>query len=264
MQGLDATERGELLERVYADCHRLELIDPDPLLVVRSYTEKADQELVGFFCASLALGRARSIVDSCLRALAPFGHRPSSTIEALGPEMTAKALGLDVYRFFSREDMGSLLSALAGLQHRFGSLEALFLSATASSSHLDRCDAFVDAILKESRNILSRNLVSAPRDGSACKRLMLFMRWMVRSDSIDLGLWTNVSPRDLLIPLDTHVHRIARALGLCTRTIPDLKAVLETTESLRLYDNSDPTRFDFALARLGIRSDYSLKDYFIT
>jgi len=181
MPELDSAARGELLERVFSDCHRIELINPDPLLVVRSYKEKADQELVGFFCASIALGRARSIVDSCQKALAPFGEHPSNCIYELGLVKTNEKLGLDVYRFFSRSDMALLLSSLAQLQADYGSLEAVFLSP-AITSHLDRCDGLVDAILKLAPDI-KRNLVCAPRDGSACKRLMLFLRWMVRSEN---------------------------------------------------------------------------------
>ncbi len=112
--------------------------------------------------------------------------------------------------------------------------------------------------------VLARNLLPAPRDGSACKRLMLFLRWMVRRDRVDIGSWTSVSPAELVMPLDTHIHRIARALGLTSRATADLAAALEVTAALRAFDPDDPVRFDFSLARLGIRSDYSLKDYLNT
>jgi uncharacterized protein (TIGR02757 family) len=93
---------------------------------------------------------------------------------------------------------------------------------------------------------------------------MLFLRWMVRRDQVDIGSWTTVSPAELVMPLDTHIHRIARALGLTSRATADLAAALEVTAALRAFDSDDPVRFDFSLARLGIRSDYSLKDYMNT
>ena len=286
-------------------------MDPDPLLVVRSYGGGADRELVGLFCAILALGRARAIVDATRRCLAPFGADPAATIAELGPAKTRELIGLDAYRFFTRRDMAALLSGVVQVQLRFGSLEAAFASGAErandpagaaprgatyeglSARLLGLCDLFVERVLGAAREAaaladgavlrvgdsagmpeaaggtgpvapplgLARNLLPAPRDGSACKRLMLFLRWMVRRDAVDVGEWTSVSPGELVIPLDTHVHRIARELGLTSRATADLAAALEVTESLRAYDPLDPVRFDFSLSRLGIRSDYSLKDY---
>jgi uncharacterized protein (TIGR02757 family) len=313
---IEATALRTLLERVYADCHRSELIDPDPLLVVRSYARTADRELAGLLCAVLALGRAGSIVDAARRCLAPFGEEPAAAVSELGPERTRERLGIDVYRFFKRRDLSALLSGASLLQLRFGSLDAAFAAGSSSASYLgsavsavsassvagpsvagpsvrllELCDTFVELILDSAReaaavadisadgfsgsarrahprvrdtSALARNLLPAPRDGSACKRLMLFLRWMVRHDEVDVGAWTSLTPAELVIPLDTHVHRIALALGLTRRASADLRAALETTAALRVFDPIDPVRFDFSLARLGIRSDYSLKDYFNT
>lgn len=301
----DAAALALLLERVYADCHRQELIDPDPLLVVRSYEREEDRELVGLFCAVLALGRASAIVGAARRSLAPFGREPASAIAELGPRKTQERLGIDAYRFFTRRDLSALLSGASSLQVRFGSLDAVFASLAPERNSFQQqgavpkgsyggpsgrllagCDAFVALVLDAAHTAsraagreeaamaespeyptggaLARNLLPAPRDGSACKRIMLFLRWMVRRDEVDLGAWCSLSPEELVIPLDTHVHRIALALGLTRRSSADLTAALETTEALRSFDPLDPVRFDFSLARLGIRSDYSLKDYLNT
>jgi uncharacterized protein (TIGR02757 family) len=158
------------------------------------------------------------------------------------------------------------------LAEEAGSLEEAFLSAPspapypageASSLLLSRCDAFVDAVHSRAARLggLSGNLLPAPKNGSACKRLFLFLRWMVRRDAVDPGGWERISPSELVLPLDVHLHRISLALGLTARTVPDLKAALEVTGALRNFDPDDPVRFDFSLARLGIRSDYSLKSY---
>jgi uncharacterized protein (TIGR02757 family) len=280
-----------LLESVYADCHRPELIDPDPVLVVREYQDDLDREIAALFCAMFALGRAGAIVTACRKALRPFGPQLRESLLNLDARGTELLLEGFVYRFFVAADAAALLRASALLSCEYGSLEGLFLaggdkSPLTSKTHyqgpavrtLSRCDAFIDRIhtesvaqlaLMQARNsttpaprALSPNLLSAPRDGSACKRLMLFLRWMVRRDCIDPGLWTGVSPRELIVPLDTHMHRTARTLGLGTRTTADLRAALETTESLREFDPEDPVRFDFSLVRLGIRSDYHLSQYY--
>jgi len=268
-----------LLESVYSDCHRPELIDPDPVLVVREYPEGPDREIAALFCASFALGRARAIVSACRKALKPFGPHLRTSLLNLNATETGLLLEGFVYRFFVAADAAALLRASALLSREYGSLEALFLSSDGTfpatnpprytgpaGITLSRSDAFIDRIRAEAGaqlpRALSPNLLSAPRDGSACKRLMLFLRWMVRKDSIDSGLWTRVSSRELVVPLDTHMHRTARTLGLTSRTTADLRSALETTDSLREFDPEDPVRYDFSLVRLGIRSDYWLGQYY--
>jgi len=271
------------LERVYAECHRIELIDPDPLLVVRDYPDPRDREIAALFCASFALGRARSIVAACRTALAPFGPRLVAALSTASPDAVLAALDGFAYRFFDARDAACLLAGAASVAREAGSLEGAFTvldsGASGPESLLARCDAFVDRIRAAAAGaarelppsparrgrggagmpaLLAANLLPAPRDGSACKRLMLFLRWMVRRDEVDPGGWTTVRPSELILPLDVHLHRISLALGLTTRRIPDLRAALEATASLRAIDPEDPVRFDFALARLGIRSDYSL------
>lgn len=268
---------GRALETIYRECHAPALIDPDPLLVVRDYADIRDREIAGLFCASFALGRASAIVDACRRALAPFGPHLRQSLTAVSDSELERMLGGFVYRFFKGRDAAGLLSAAAGVSNRFGSLEAAFTADAEtpprsyadaeSGTLLSRCDSFVDRLLSEAvsrvgRIPLARNLLSAPRDGSACKRLMLFLRWMVRADAVDPGGWSTVRPKELIVPLDVHLHRISRTLGLCSRSSADLRSAIEVTRALRRFDPDDPIRYDFALARLGIRSDYSLKMYF--
>lgn len=257
-----------VLERVYAECHRVSLIDPDPLLVVREYPELPDRELVALLCASLALGRARSIVNACHRVLAPLGPHPAAVLASTPPRDLLRLLGPFSHRFFDGRDAVSLLCGASSLARGSGSLEGSFAGGGEGEPLLQRCDVFVDRLRAAASRAaaacgagdapLARNLLPAPRDGSACKRLMLFLRWMVRSDGVDPGGWTSIHPRELILPLDVHLHRISRALGLTSRKVPDLRAAVEATETLRLVDAEDPVRFDFALARLGIHSDYSL------
>lgn len=155
-----------------------------------------------------------------------------------------------------REAAGPSLGLLEGAE---GLVSALEVEASAALAAADEAGLFPES----QRGVpMAANLLSAPSGGSACKRLMLFLRWMVRSDAVDPGGWTSVSPAELVVPLDVHIHRIAGILGLRRRATPDLLAALEVTEALRAFDPADPVRFDFALSRTGIRSDYDLFRYF--
>lgn len=272
---IGSAELRTLLESVYAECHDPALIDPDPLLVVRDYPNLPDREIAGLFCACMALGRASAIVGACRKALAPFGPRLRDSLSRIGYAEAVRLLSGFRYRFFDAHDAAALLCGASALAGEAGSLESAFVSLSDASLsrypadspsglHLARCDAFVDRLRGFAPSVggFSGNLLPAPRDGSACKRLMLFLRWMVRSDAVDPGGWSRVSPAELVLPLDVHLHRISLSLGMTTRASADLRTALEVTSVLRTVDADDPVRFDFALARLGIRSDYSLNSIF--
>ncbi len=290
---VDSPSFSTALERLFVQCHDPALVDPDPLSVVRRYTTVADRELVGLVCSALAVGRASLIVKACDTALSPLGSHPAAFLDAATPADLARALRGFTYRFFTERDLFGLLSAIGTLRRLDGSLEAVFAESEASALSrrfleragpafpvLVRTETLVSRLESEAavalrsadaRGLLppstaglplARNLLSAPSGGSACKRMMLFLRWMVRSDSVDPGGWTEVLPSQLVVPLDVHIHRIAGILGLRTRRVPDLGAALEVTSSLRRFDEADPVRFDFSLSRIGIRSDYRLESYF--
>jgi uncharacterized protein (TIGR02757 family) len=162
------------------------------------------------------------------------------------------------HRFHKTADLVALLERIALALARHGSLGALFQSVYDDreddiASSLAR---FVDALIsiedagKAPASL--RYLLTSPRDGSACKRMNLFLRWMVRRDAPDLGLWTFVDPSKLIVPLDTHVHRIAAFLGLTSRKAADWKTAKSITLTLSRFDPRDPVRYDFAICRLGI------------
>jgi uncharacterized protein (TIGR02757 family) len=162
------------------------------------------------------------------------------------------------HRFHKTGDLVAFLDRLAAAIRAHGSLGALFRQC------YDEADAdigpslarFVHALrnsqLATGNRQLLQYLLTSPDDGSACKRMNLFLRWMVRRTSPDLGLWTFVDPAKLVVPLDTHVHRIATFLGLNRRKIADWKAARALTDRLARFDRADPVRYDFALCRLGI------------
>lgn len=154
--------------------------------------------------------------------------------------------------------MASFLKGIRKVLRSFGSLQACFLSGMSErdTTVLPALTLFVRELSASTGYNLDMFLPS-PEKGSACKRLNLFLRWMVRSDAVDLGGWTGIEAARLIVPLDTHMHRIGRLLGLICRKQADMRSALEMTEHFRRLTPQDPVRYDFALTRLGIRDDLS-------
>jgi uncharacterized protein (TIGR02757 family) len=156
------------------------------------------------------------------------------------------------YRFHKRQDLLWLLSRLEKIYLKYGTLEKAYTSV--DGSHKERMENFSKMFANARQKSNRKFLVSAP-SRSACKRTNLFLRWMVRKDSVDLGLWTKVKPRDLVVPMDVHVHRIAHRVGLVQNgsggAAPSYSLAEKLTDTLRLIDADDPVRFDFAICSLG-------------
>lgn len=233
-----------------------EHLPSDPVQYVHRYETPEDREIVGLVAALLAFGNARSVCASIESLLPRLGRSPSETAKRLARPNPPRWRG-PLHRWVRAADMARFLGAVGRLRAAEGSLESAFLSGDEGGEDLSRpLASFVGGLRRHMRGPKSRGanyLLVSPEGGSACKRWNMWLRWMVRpADGIDLGLWTRVDPRRLTVPLDTHVARIGRYLGLTRRRSTDWKAAREITRSLREVDASDPTRFDFALARLGI------------
>ncbi len=239
------------LDGLYFVYNRRELIHPDPLLFLYRYDDLLDREIAGLVASSLAYGRVAQILKSVSRVLDPLGPSPCRFLIA-HPEAPSQFLEGFKHRFTTAGEMEGLLANAARAQREHGSLEGL-LRHCLERSHdlLSALDGFSDALSPERRGF---PLLTAPRDGSACKRLFLLLKWMVRRDDVDPGGWNVVAPRDLIMPTDTHIHAIALKLGLTKRKQADLVTALEITERFREVAPDDPTRYDFVLSRFGIRS----------
>lgn len=242
-------------------------LDSDPVGIVRRYDDPADREIVGLIAAGLAYGRVASIRAS-LETLLPFlGHRPARFVAGFDPARDRSRFDGFVHRFTRGRDVALLLHLVRQAKEQAGSLESFFLAGDAApttptlgealdsfGSRLFALDGgpFVpDGVVP--RRDGARWLVPLPAAGSACKRSCLFLRWMVRpDDGVDCGVWTRVSRSRLVLPLDTHLLRVVRALGWSRRKSAGWPMALEVTSRLRLLDPEDPIRFDFALCRLGI------------
>jgi uncharacterized protein (TIGR02757 family) len=228
-------------------------ISPDPLELARRYDDPRDQEVAGLIAAAFAYGRAETIVKNIGAVLEKMGGSPYAF---LVESRDRRRFAGFAHRFHKTPDLLLFLDAIAAVLRTHGTLGELFRTC------YDPRDAdiglslarFVDALRAAAgrRTAALDYLLSSPRDGSACKRMLLYLRWMVRRTSPDLGLWTFVDPSKLVMPVDTHIHRIATFLGLNRRKSADWKAARAITDRLARFDPADPIRYDFALCRLGI------------
>jgi uncharacterized protein (TIGR02757 family) len=237
----------------------LSTIEPDPLQLVLRYKDPYDQEVAALIAAAFAYGRADIVVRNAGAVLDAMGASPHAYLLTFDEtEALTRFRGFS-HRFHKTPDLVALLERLANVAQKYGSLGELFREC-----YDDRDEdigpslaRFVDVILsREDGEGSGRGslhyLLTSPNDGSACKRMNLFLRWMVRRTPPDLGIWDFVDPAKLVVPLDTHVHRIAKFLGLTKRKSADWRTARAVTDRLASFDASDPVRYDFAICRLGI------------
>ncbi len=234
----------------------------------RRYHRPEDIEIVAFVASCFAYGRVEGFtppVDALLRVLGPH---PYDFLVHFDPRRDGECFRGFFYRFNSARDAMCLLWFLRQALERHGSLRALFLSGYSDRHEHTKAalTTLVDHLLAlDSRPFYRRGRLSAgmhfllpnPRRGGACKRLHLFLRWMVRRDHIDFGLWPEIEPAKLIVPLDTHVAQVSQQLGLTRLKSPGLAMALDITQNLKCFDAADPVKYDFALCRLGMLGDRS-------
>ena len=236
----------------------------DPVHIVRRFSAPEDREIVGFCAAGLAFGRVASVLQSIESLLAVMGPHPAKFVRDFDPARERDRLAPLVHRWIRGRDLTALLLILQRMLRESGSIEAFFLEGDdPGQPHIGAAlDSFsTRALATDLRDAYGRRVPKQrgvtyffprPSAGSACKRLNLFLRWMVRRDEIDLGVWTRLSPARLIVPLDTHVIRLGRCLRLTRYTSPGWKMASEITASLRNVDAHDPVRYDFALCHVGM------------
>ncbi len=252
MSGLPTGPLGDALEELYAGLNRREHVHPDPLEFLYRYEGGPDRDVAGLVASSLAYGRVKQILRSVEDALGRLGPAPARfAAESSKSELSAALTGFR-HRFATGDDLAALLSGAGRIVRRYGTLGARFSALVDDTDEtvLPGLRAFA-AELAEGTGTPG-HLLPCPDRGSACKRLHLFLRWMVRRDEVDPGGWDGVSPAKLVVPLDTHMHRISLALGLTRRKSADLATALEVTRAFRKFSPEDPVKYDFALTRLGI------------
>lgn len=244
------------LEGLYYVYSCRELINPDPLMFLYNYESIRDREVAGLIASSLAYGRVAQIIKSIKCVLDCLTPEPADFLRNV-KDFDIVPEGFK-HRFTTAYDMNNLLHNIAGVINEYSSIEG-FLSECLKSSHNDLLSALnlFSQRLSQGRPDGSFSLVTAPEDGSACKRLFLFLKWLVRHDDVDPGGWSVLTPRDLIVPTDTHMHQISLKLGLTNRKSADLKTAIEITDSFRQISPDDPAKYDFVLTRFGIRAGLS-------
>ncbi|GBC61536.1 TIGR02757 family protein [Desulfonema ishimotonii] len=244
------------LEAIYQSYNRRAYVHPDPLEFLYEYRDARDREIVGLVASALAYGRVAQILKSVRTVLNRMTPAPATFLKTASlPGLRNHFAGFK-HRFATGEHLALMLMGAKGIIERHGSLRAGFMSGVKKSD-----ESVLPAMTLFCNRLVSAgdpgHLVPLPERGSACKRMNLFLRWMVRKDAVDPGGWDGIPASKLLIPLDVHMHRICTNLGLTKRKQADMRAVIEITAAFARIMPSDPVRYDFALTRFGIRAEMS-------
>ena len=244
-------------EEIYERYTLREFVSPDPLDFLYRYTSQKDIEAVALISSSFAYGKVSQILKCVGHILDILGQSPAEYLQNVEKgELLSRFKGF-VYRFNDELDTVDFLSAI-GKFLRQGTLEELFTS-DYNGDIIKGAENFVQSFYSNMGH--GTSLLPLPSRGSACKRLFLFLRWMVRTDKVDLGLWKkSISPSNLIVPLDTHAWSIASNLGLCKRSSANLQSAVEVTNSYRDICEADPAKYDFAVTRFGIRDELEKAD----
>jgi uncharacterized protein (TIGR02757 family) len=235
----------------------------DPIQIVRRFERRQDQEVAGFCAAALAFGRVQSVLHSIEGLLAVMGASPADYVRAFRPARDRRALDHLVHRWTRGIDLAALVWILRQMLDSHGSLEAFFVDDADPAAQT--VEAALDAFSRRACALDQKAVYGGtvrkpgvayffarPASGGACKRLNLFLRWMVRKDAVDLGVWTKVRRSQLIVPLDTHVIRLGKCLRLTRYASPGWRMAADITASLRALDPVDPVRYDFSLCHLGM------------
>ncbi len=248
-----------MLETRYRQYNRRRYVDPDPLAFLYRYPDVRDREIAALIAAVLAYGRVRQIMNSVERVLRPMASSPRQFVRHASPAGLKVTFDGFCHRFAGASHLAALILGIRSVIDTHGSLETCF-TAGLLPDHDDVMPAlsgFVSA-LRAGAGHRPGHLLPEPAKGSACKRLHLFLRWMVRQDDVDPGGWSGVAPAKLIVPLDVHMFAIGTHLGFTRRKTPDGKAARDVTRGFKTVCPTDPVRYDFCLTRFGIRSELSL------
>ncbi|MGC8604752.1 MAG: TIGR02757 family protein [Desulfomonilaceae bacterium] len=240
---------------LYNSYNKREFVHPDPLEFLYNYNDPEDREIVGLIASCLAYGSVWQILKTIKNILEQIDS-PKRFLINVSHETLLKIFKDFKYRFTTGEELATMLFGIKRVVEDYGSLQKCFLKGYDSKHENILSGAtFLVMELSSVFNGCPRSLLPSPARGSACKRLNLFLRWMVRNDNVDPGGWSKVTPSKLIVPMDVHMGRICRSLKLTHRKQSDMKAALEVTEAFRKIEPDDPVRYDFCLTRLGIRDD---------
>jgi uncharacterized protein (TIGR02757 family) len=251
-ESLDQNELFEFLEFKYNQYNNPSFIREDPVSIPHRFSQKEDIEIAGFLTATFSWGSRNGIIKDAQKLLQMMDNAPYEFILKASPSELKPILSF-YHRTFNGKDCCFFLTSLKNIYTHHNGLQNLFIpdEVTGVRGAITR---FRTIFLETEHLQRSGKHLPDPGKGSSAKRILMFLRWMVRDDGrgVDFGLWKHIQPSSLMCPLDVHSSRVARKLGLLKRNANDWKAIEELTESLRRFDPDDPVKYDFALFGLGV------------
>ncbi len=240
-----------ILEKLYSEMNSLDKVKRDPVSFPHKFEKEEDIEISSFVSACFAFGKVDKILETLEKIFSTMDYSPHLYLKSSSYRDIKRDFSGFVYRFVDEESVSDFLFGLSDIVRNGG------LYNLVSDNIFDTAENIYKEIFSYSKNpsaLKKSNLLCDIRKRSACKRLNLFFRWMVRKDNVDFGLWQRkIKPDKLIIPLDTHILRIAGRLGLTKNKNSSLKTAIDITESLKFFDENDPVKYDFSLCHTGIQ-----------
>ena len=252
VNGLSDNELKEFLDSKYLQYNQKKFIESDPIQVPHNFTSNKDIEISSFLTATIAWGQRKTIIKNSFKMMNLLDNSPYDYI-INSSEKEIDKLNIK-HRTFNEIDFRYFIKRLKYIYKEYGNLENIFFENVKNNTLHNSIHNFKSLFFKNNFPLRTTKHISDPYKGSACKRINMFLRWMVRKDSngVDFGIWNKISPSYLSCPLDVHSGRVARKLGILNRTQNDHKAVLELDKKLRILDSNDPVKYDFSLFGLGV------------
>ncbi len=238
-------------------------ISPDPLQFLHLFTDEKDIEVMGFIASVFAYGNVKQIINTLSKIVAVSENNPYLFVKNFNPKVDGKKLKGIKHRFYTEKDIYDFFSILNLTYKNFDSLKNLFLKnyvereINLKNSISNFSNHFLELEQKRNKSkslsLGFKFMFPLPELGSACKRMNLFLRWMIRKDDLDFGIWREIPANKLVIPVDTHIAKICKQLNLTKRKNISWKMAEEITENLKQYDPVDPVKYDFAICHIGMR-----------
>lgn len=254
------------LDKVVELVEKTGFIDHDPIQFMHAFEEKKDREIAGFFAAIMAWGRRDIVIAKVDDLLKRMNYRPAEFVMNFS-DSSADTIDGFKHRTFKPEDLYWMIKSLQKIYADFGDFEGFWSSCHQQAKQESReliavfHQRFFELFPETPQR--TRKHIANPEKNSSAKRLYMYLRWCIRKSEVDLGIWEFISPAELKIPLDVHVARQARGLGIISRKQNDWKTVLELQSKLEILDPKDPAKYDFALFGLGVQPDLVNEDVYI-
>lgn len=233
-----------------------DFIENDPIQIPHRFSLKQDIEIAGFLAATISWGNRKSIINSADKMLDIMGNSPYDFVMNYSEKDLESIQDKSIHRTFNGQDFSYFIRQFNRIYNENESLESLFKVKKTENNFLHAIERFRNGFLETEKH-RSHKHISSPYKNSSAKRIIMFLRWMVRKDKrgVDFGIWENIDQKNLSIPLDVHTGNISRKLGLVSRSQNDWKTVEELDIAIRKFDEKDPAKYDFALFGLGVTKE---------